>query len=118
MHLWLLKYNCSFSFQRQLLEYKVPIEYIEEKSGLLLLPELDRSKVVDLCAVDSCKLMEYEKFELYYIGRRMAGAKTVVALDKAWREIDRKKLKPDEQSKNIYQLRKQEILDELARAKE
>ena len=93
------------------MEYKVPIEYIEEKSGLKLLGKLDRNTSQDLCTVDDCKLMDHDKFELYFIGRRMESAKTMEALNKAWKEIDKKKLTPDDFTKNIYVRRKQEIND-------
>ena len=80
-----------------------------------MLTRLDRNKTEDLCSVEDCKLMDYQKFELYFIGRRMESARNVDALEKTWKEISKKKLTPDELTRNIYKRRKQEIIDEQSK---
>ena len=105
--------NEPIGFNRKLEEYKIPLDDLEKKTGLIFLPKLDRTKTRDLCTVDGCQLIERAKFELYFIGRRLSSAETLEKLEKAWREIETKGLEPDDYAKNLYAKKKTEILKKI-----
>lgn len=91
------------------MEYKVPLEEVERRSGFELLPGLNRSNVHDLCEDGGCQLMSFEKFELYFIGRKVHSANNLNRLEKAWSELKQKKLTPDKDLVELYNKRKQEL---------
>jgi len=87
----------------------VKLEFIESKTGLELLPLLDKSQTKDLCVEDGCRLISWEKFELYFIGRKVESAMTLRRLEKVWKELAKKKLTPDEALTAVYQKKKSEL---------
>ena len=101
--------NIPISYAHELKEYKVPLEKVEERTGFKIVPKLNRSQTVDLCDVDDCKLMDYQTFELYFIGRKLESARTMHRLEKVWAELAQKKLEPDQFAINLYKRKKMEI---------
>ena len=57
---------------------------------------------MNLCKVDGCNLIPRDKFELYFIGRKLESARTRERLEKVWKEIEQKDLKPDDYVENLY----------------
>ena len=87
------------------------MEFVESKSGFTLLPLLDRASAHDLCAEVGCRLISWDKFELYFIGRKLESARTRHRLDKVWAEMDKKGLKPDEALLQLYRNKCTELQD-------
>ena len=95
--------NEPISFEHSLREFQVPLVELERRAGVRFVPNLDSQHVPDLCQVDSCELMKKDKFELYFIGRRIEGANNIQQLQKAWNEISQKGLEPDDYLRKAYQ---------------
>ena len=87
----------------------MPLESLEKKAGVTFYPKLDRTASQNLCEKDSCKLMEREKFELYFITRKLESANTLHRLEKVWKEIEEKKLTPDAYTENVYNRKREEL---------
>ncbi|XP_050417889.1 nuclease EXOG, mitochondrial [Patella vulgata] len=112
--------NKPIGYDKQLTDFMVPLEILEEKTGLTLLPKLDQSMTKNLCSVDSCQLISRDKFELYFIGRRLQTAKNLDQLNKIYNEIAEKKLKPDDYLIKLFkekewQLKEQELMGKKQR---
>jgi len=96
-----------------LLLHQVPVEFIESKSGFNLLPRLDRASARDLCVEHGCRLIAWDKFELYFIQRKLEAARTRHRLDKVWAELGKKGIKPDDALVTLYETKCDELrLDE------
>lgn len=108
--------NKPIGFEKHLAEFEVPLEYVEERTGFRYMPKLKKEDVKSLCAVDGCNLISKEKFELYFIGRKVEGARTLERLEKAWGELTEKNLIPDDYLKNAYIRKKAELSEESSRS--
>ena len=53
--------------------------------------------------------MDRDKFELYFLTRRLQTANTKERLEKVWKEIEEKKLQPDAYTENVYNRKKAEF---------
>ena len=53
--------------------------------------------------------MGREKFELYFISRKLESANTLHRLEKVWKEIEEKKLTPDAYTENVYNKKRKEL---------
>lgn len=54
--------------------------------------------------------MEREKFELYFITRKLSSANTMHRLETVWKEIGEKGLTPDAYTENVYNKKRDELL--------
>lgn len=102
--------NKPVGYDHTLKDFQVDLDDLESSVGVSFMPKLDTKGISDLCKVDSCKLMGREKFELYMIGRKLQGARTLKFLEKVWSELDKKELKPDQFLIDLYNNRKMELL--------
>ncbi|XP_071803364.1 nuclease EXOG, mitochondrial-like [Asterias amurensis] len=102
--------NKPIHSNRRLQDFQVPVKNLSESSGLGFFSELGSdAKFQNLCDVDSCNLMSQEKMELYFIGRRLENATTIHRLEESWKELEKRKLKPDEYLKEAYKRKRTEI---------
>ena len=76
-----------------------------------LFPGLNRITSQNLCEEHSCKLMEREQFELYFITRKMEAAKTLHRLETVWNELAEKKLEPDAYTENVYNKKREKLTE-------
>ncbi|PIK38484.1 hypothetical protein BSL78_24681 [Apostichopus japonicus] len=95
----------------QLVEYEVKLEELEKSAGIYFLPQLPASKRVDLCSVDSCKLIPQETLELFFITRKLENAETLQRLESAWKDLDRRSLIPDDYMISIYKKKKESLMN-------
>ncbi|XP_035664914.1 nuclease EXOG, mitochondrial-like [Branchiostoma floridae] len=101
--------NQQIGFEQKLTDFQVPIEDLEKSSGFKFYPQLDRSKTKNLCEMDSCKLLDKKEFELYFIGRKLQSARTQERVDKVWKELEEKKLEPDQYLVELYAKKKVDL---------
>ena len=94
---------------RTLKEHQVPLEYVETKTGLTMFPKLDRKAAKDLCKEEGCGLIPWDKFELYFIGRKIEGARTLHRLEKAWKELADKRIQPDDALIALYNKKRKDL---------
>ena len=62
--------NKPLSLDNLLTTFQVPLEYVESRSGLAMLPSLDRHKSRNLCSVESCDI-RLKDFELQTARKRL-----------------------------------------------
>lgn len=96
----------------QLIEYQVELQDLEKSAGIYFMPLLPSSKTVDLCSVDSCKLIPQETLELYFIGKKLESAETLQRLESVWKDLDRRKLTPDDFLIDLYKKKKESLKSE------
>ncbi|XP_066301396.1 nuclease EXOG, mitochondrial-like [Branchiostoma lanceolatum] len=101
--------NQPIDFGPKLTDFQVPIEDLEKSSGFKFYPQLDRSKTKNLCEMDSCKLITKKEFELWIIGRKLQSARTQERVEKVWKELEEKKLEPDQYLIDLYAKKKVEL---------
>lgn len=101
--------NKPISKEHLLKEYQVPLEYIESKAGLTMLPKLDRKQARNLCKEEGCEVISWEKFEAFFIGRKLESANTMHRLEKVWKELSDKGIRPDETLISIYNSKRKEL---------
>ena len=101
--------NQPIGFEHSLKDFQVDLKKLERSSGITFTPKLDTVKIPDLCQIDSCNLMKRDKFELYMIGRKLQGARSLKYLEKICSEIETKNLTPDSYLINLYNSRKLEL---------
>ncbi|XP_030623497.1 nuclease EXOG, mitochondrial [Chanos chanos] len=101
--------NRPIGFDHQLTEFQVSLSDLERISGLSFFPKADRTQK-NLCELDSCRLMDFKEFTLYITGRKVAGARTSVKLEKAMAELREAGITPDDYLIKLYQEKKQELL--------
>ena len=106
--------NKPISREHELKEYQVSLDEVETRVGVELVPRLKRGDVMDLCEHQGCKLMPFETYQLYFIGKKMENATTLNRLEKAWKEISEKKLKPDEKLRNLYKTKKEQLKNQAS----
>jgi hypothetical protein len=94
--------NEPISSKKSLKNYEVALAELEETTGLNFLAKLDRGTARNLCKVEGCKLSNKEELDLFYIQKRILGAKDQAALDKAWSVLSRKNYKPTKQLQDAY----------------
>lgn len=56
--------NKPIAMDTSLVSFQVPLEFVESRTGLLMLPSLDRHKARNLCTIESCDLRYLKDFEL------------------------------------------------------
>lgn len=88
---------------------KVPVEFIESKSGFQFFPYLNRKSTEDLCKVEGCNLKPWHEFEMFFIRKKIESATTLNRLEKAWKELSAKGLKPDNQMIEEYNRKRAEL---------
>ncbi|KAL5006469.1 hypothetical protein ScPMuIL_015275 [Solemya velum] len=103
--------NKPIGFEHSLTEFQVELEELERVAGVTFLPKLDRKQVSDLCKVNGCKLMKKEKFQLYFITRKIQSSRSIKHLDKVWGELEENKLQPDEYMVNLYNSKREELMN-------
>ncbi|XP_033762850.1 nuclease EXOG, mitochondrial-like [Pecten maximus] len=101
--------NKPIGFEHALTEYQVPLDEVERKTGVTFTPKLDTSGLRDLCEIDSCKLMQKGDFDSYFIGRRLKSANNRQTLEKAWKELDAKKITPTQYHIDVYKQKMEEF---------
>lgn len=101
--------NSPISKDCHLDQFQVPLEYVESKSGLQILPRLDRKAVHNLCTVVGCQLIPWDQFELYIIRHKLESARTLHRLNKVWKELEEKYLKPDSALRATYNVKYKEL---------
>ncbi|XP_007233943.3 nuclease EXOG, mitochondrial [Astyanax mexicanus] len=103
--------NAPIGFDHQLKEYQVSLSELERMSGLTFFPKLDQTHPLkNLCSVDSCELMDFERFTLYITGRKVKSAKTLTKLEKIMAELKEAEITPDDYLVKLYLEKKQELL--------
>ncbi|XP_052095204.1 nuclease EXOG, mitochondrial-like [Mytilus californianus] len=101
--------NQPIGYEHHLKDFQVDLKQLEKCSGITFTPKLDTVKIPDMCQIDSCDLMKRDKFELYMIGRKLQGARSLKYLERVWSEIETKNLTPDNYLINLYNSRKLEL---------
>ncbi|KAB0337699.1 hypothetical protein FD754_025038, partial [Muntiacus muntjak] len=102
--------NKAIGFQPQLREFQVSLQDLEQLSGLVFFPQLDRtSDVRDICSVDTCKLLDFREFTLYLSTRKLEGARSVVRLEKVMENIRNAGIEPDEYFMTRYEKKLEEL---------
>lgn len=103
--------NAAIGFKHQLKEFQVTLTELERMSGLTFFPKLDKSQSVkNLCLLDSCELMDFERFTLYITGSKVRGANSLGKLEKIMAELRKAGITPDEYLNKLYIEKKQELL--------
>ncbi|KAF7708884.1 nuclease EXOG, mitochondrial-like isoform X1 [Silurus meridionalis] len=103
--------NAPIGFEHQLKEYQVSLTELEKTSGLTFFPKLDMSQSVkNLCMLDSCELMDFNRFKLYITGRKVRGVKSLVKLEKIMAELKEAGISPDDYLNKVYSEKRQELL--------
>ncbi|XP_060081816.1 nuclease EXOG, mitochondrial-like [Ylistrum balloti] len=110
--------NKPIGFEHALTEYQVPLDEVERKTGVRFTPELDTSRLGDLCEIDSCKLMQKSDFESYFIGRRLKGARNRENLDKIWKEFEVKGGAPSQNHIDMYNQKLKDFENEIHKPEE
>ncbi|XP_027004615.2 nuclease EXOG, mitochondrial isoform X2 [Tachysurus fulvidraco] len=104
--------NAPIGFDHQLKEFQVSLTELERMSGLTFFPQLDKSQSVqNLCLLDSCELMDFNRFTLYITGRKVKGVKSLAKLEKIMVELKEAGIAPDEYLTKVYFEKKQELLE-------
>lgn len=69
--------NKPIERRKVLLDFSTPLEAIEKSLGLKLHHSLEREKLGDLCDEENggCRMMDYRKFQGYYVKRGLKGAR-------------------------------------------
>jgi len=75
---------------KHLAEFKVNLEDVERSVGLTFHPELDRSKIDDLCLNSGCNLQDYKQFQQFFWKRRLKSPWNIKGLERDWAEAQRK----------------------------
>ncbi|KAB0378637.1 nuclease EXOG, mitochondrial [Muntiacus reevesi] len=102
--------NKAIGFQPQLREFQVSLQDLEQLSGLVFFPQLDRtSDVRDICSVDTCKLLDFREFTLYLSTRKLEGARSVVRLEKVMENLRNAGIEPDEYFMTRYEKKLEEL---------
>ncbi|ESO02821.1 hypothetical protein HELRODRAFT_81227 [Helobdella robusta] len=95
--------------EQSLKEHQVPLEFIEAKTGFTFFPKLEQRAVEDLCKIGGCQMKTAQEFELYYLTKQMDSARNLNHLEKLWKQIGAKSLKPDAEASNVYNRKKSEF---------
>ena len=66
------------------------MEDVERSVGLTFHPELDRSKIDDLCLNSGCNLQDYKQFQQFFWKRRLKSPWNIKGLERDWAEAQRK----------------------------
>lgn len=103
--------NEPIGYDHELKEYQVDLGLLERELGVEVVPKMSELHKYngDLCKVDGCKLMNRNEFELYFIGRKLQSANTLHRLETVWKELEEKKLKPDQYLVDLYKEKKDEL---------
>ncbi|KAI4886455.1 hypothetical protein NFI96_033912 [Prochilodus magdalenae] len=103
--------NAPIGFDHNLKEYQVSLTDLERMSGLTFFPKLDQTRSLrNLCTMDTCELMDFNRFTLYITGRKVGGARTLTKLEKVMVELKEAGITPDDYLVKLYQAKKQELL--------
>ncbi|XP_006869205.1 PREDICTED: nuclease EXOG, mitochondrial isoform X2 [Chrysochloris asiatica] len=96
--------NEAIGFQPPLTEFQVSLQDLEKLSGLVFFPRLDRSgEIRNICAVDTCKLLDFQEFTLYLSTRKIGGASSVLRLEKIMDHLKKAGIKPDDYFLSLYE---------------
>ncbi|ESO97146.1 hypothetical protein LOTGIDRAFT_174581 [Lottia gigantea] len=101
--------NKPIGFDKKLTDFIVPLETLEEKTGVEFLPKLNLSNVKPLCQVDSCHLKTKDEFELHIITRQLNRAENLDQLYKAYSKLEKKNLKPDQYMIELFTKKEMEL---------
>eukprot|EP00731_Ephydatia_muelleri_P031698 Em0023g205a len=93
----------------ELSQFKVSLEQLEAMTGIIFHSKLDRSKALDLCETQGCKLLSHDEFSRWFYTKRIRGARKLADVERAWKELTKKGIEPDEQLIKAYATRKQEL---------
>ena len=103
--------NEPIGFEHKLQDFQVALDELERHSGLVFFPALDISRACDLCETDGCKLLSKERMDLIAFGRKLRSTSCVEDLEKVWQEMKEKSITPDNFTREIYEKRKTELLE-------
>ncbi|XP_046543209.1 nuclease EXOG, mitochondrial-like isoform X2 [Haliotis rubra] len=95
----------------KLQDFEVSVDYLERKTGVKYLPKLDKSRQSSLCGKHGCAIMSSSEFELDMTRKRIERAYSVHQLEKAWTELQNKRVQPDEKLVALYQNRRNELVE-------
>ncbi|KFO38320.1 Nuclease EXOG, mitochondrial [Fukomys damarensis] len=102
--------NEAIGFQPLLTEFQVSLQDLEKLSGLVFFPHLDRtSNIRNICAVDTCKLLDFQEFTLYLSTRKIAGAHSVHKLEKVMENLKNAGIEPDDYFLSRYEKKLEEL---------
>ncbi|XP_063964675.1 nuclease EXOG, mitochondrial-like [Lytechinus pictus] len=99
------------STKHTLEEYKVSLDVLEKSAGTSFLPNLTRSSMVDLCSLDPCQLKSKKELNLFFITKRINEATTVNRLDTSWKELESRRIVPDDNLRNLYAQKRQVLME-------
>eukprot|EP01113_Clastostelium_recurvatum_P028943 TRINITY_DN3494_c0_g1_i1.p1 TRINITY_DN3494_c0_g1~~TRINITY_DN3494_c0_g1_i1.p1 ORF type:complete len:397 (-),score=13.03 TRINITY_DN3494_c0_g1_i1:135-1325(-) len=91
--------------QKRLIDYLVPVEYLEARTGLQFFPRLRQHKLAtgSLCDAISCSMMTEHDLEVHNYARRLQWANTRSEVESVWREIEGKGRVPDARAQKEYE---------------
>lgn len=83
----------------ELKNYQVALSDVEKRTGFLFHPNLDRSKVNNLCqhSDGACKLQNWTQFEIYFASRKLETAKSVSGIENIMNELKDKGVTPSQE---------------------
>lgn len=107
--------NEAIGFQPQLSDFQVSLQDLERLSGLVFFPHLDRAgDIRNICAVDTCRLLDFQEFTLYLSTRKIAGARSVHRLEKVMENLRNLGIEPDDYFMSCYEKKLEELKAEEA----
>ncbi|XP_004377375.1 nuclease EXOG, mitochondrial isoform X2 [Trichechus manatus latirostris] len=102
--------NEAIGFQPPLTEFQMSLQDLEKLSGLVFFPRLDRTNTIrNLCAVDTCKLLDFQEFTLYLSTRKIEGASSVLRLEKIMENLKKAGIEPDGHFLSVYEKKLEEL---------
>ena len=101
--------NQPIAKERSLREFQVPLDFVESKSGVQMLPTFDSRNTRNLCTSDTCQLRPWQEFELFSIQRNISNARNMQELDSAWSELAKNNMQPDKKLTACYNVKKNEL---------
>ncbi|XP_063081244.1 nuclease EXOG, mitochondrial isoform X3 [Cavia porcellus] len=102
--------NEAIGFQPQLTEFQVSLQELEKLSGLIFFPQLNRAgNIRNICAVDTCKLLDFQEFTLYLNTRKIEGARSLHRLEKIMENLKNAGIKPDDYFLSRYEKKLEEL---------
>ena len=108
--------NQPISKDKTLIDFQVPLSYLESKVGLRFHSRLDRDSVNDLCSIDGCSLMRYRDFQAFFIHRGIKNARNKNELERYWRQAKRYDLSSEDEIKKVYESRYAELQENTSNA--
>lgn len=103
--------NAPVGFEHPLKEFQVSLADLERMSGLTFFPKLDKTPgLKNLCSLDACELMDFNRFTLYITGCKVLRARTSAKLEKIMTELKESGIAPDDYLIKLYLEKKHDLI--------